>query len=51
MGNRNQSCSDSEHMDEGPQRAQHSYHETQGFPGGSVVKNPLVVQEMQEMWV
>lgn len=51
VGNRNQSCSDSEHMDEGPQRAQHSYHETRGFPGGSVVKNPLVVQETQEMRV
>lgn len=51
VGNRNQSCSDSEHKDEGPQRAQHSYHETRGFSGGSVVKNPLAVQEMQEMRV
>ena len=51
MGNRNQSCSDSEHMDEGPQRVQHSCHVTWGFPDSSVVKNPPAMEEMQEMWV
>ena len=50
-GNRNQGRSDSECMDEGPQRAQHGYREARGFPGGSGVKNPLAVQEMQEMRV
>ena len=29
----------------------HSTESNMGFPEGSVVKNPLAMQEMQEMWV
>lgn len=47
VGNRNQSCRDSGHMDKGLQRVQHSYHVT-GVPRRLSGKEPTAGHEMQE---